>query len=343
MTVTRSDHELLALAEAAADLGSSDREHHAAKLKRMSERVEPTLERFLARDPSAALRLVAALPGFWQDLGRIEDGRAWTERALGAWSGSPTASYAMALIAGAELAFRQGDQRAAIDASERAIEAAQACGAASAEAMAHVNLARVAFRDGDAAGIERHARRALELAGPDAGARRGGLHMLGWAAHTAGDVPLAIRRFEESLAYRRSLGDRFAVTVEMANLADLAAERGDIAGAATRLEEALVVAREIGSAYLVINLLPSIASLAAARGDWTAAAALMGAADALGKSSGLTPDPGAWQSSVAAAAMDHGAAFGVARREGASLDQDAAIERALDVARAIGRVNGPSA
>ena len=80
--------------------------------------------------------------------------------------------------------------------------------------------------------------------------------MLGWAAYAAGDIPLAMRRFEESLAFRRSLGDRFAVTVEIANLADLASEQGDVADAAARLREALITARDLESTYLVVICCP---------------------------------------------------------------------------------------
>lgn len=331
---------ILRLAEAAADLGSPDRGRHVSAPKAASSAVDEALATFLESNPEAALRLLAALPVHWEDLGRIDEGRRLTERAVAAWHEPPTQVFAMALVAAAELAFRQGDQDAAINRCRRAIDAAEACREPVAAAMAHVNLARAAFRAGDADGIERHATLALELGGSDPGARRGGLHMLAWAAHTAGDLPLAIRRFEDSLAYRRSLGDRFAVTAEIANLADLAAERGDLPGAAARLHEALVTAIELDSTYLVVNLLPSIAAIAAASGDVTAAARLIGATDAMTASTGLAPDPGAWQPAIDALASDHRDAFQPEREAGMTLGRDDAVELALAVAA---RVREPGA
>jgi tetratricopeptide (TPR) repeat protein len=261
----------------------------------------------------------------------------FTDQAVDGWTGPPTAAFANALVAAAQLAFRQGDQHGAVERCERAIAAAEASATPAAAAMAHVNLARVAFRDGRADDIERHARIALDLGGSDAGAQRGGLHMLGWAAHTAGDLDLAMRRFEESLAFRRSLGDRFGVTVELANLADLAAERGDHPAAARQLRDALATARELESAYLVLNLLPSIAAIAAASGDWDSAARLMGATDAMTASSGLEPDPGAWQQAIDDAAASYGTAFARARSAGRRLEAEEAADLGMRVASTIGR------
>src|SRR5436190_9994619 len=107
---TPSDDELLRLSEAAADLGAPDRGQLTALLKSHADDVERTLGRFLDDDPEAALRLAAALPMLWQDLGRLDDGRSYTEQAIARWSGPQTPALAMAFVAAAELAFRQGDQ-----------------------------------------------------------------------------------------------------------------------------------------------------------------------------------------------------------------------------------------
>src|SRR5688572_16718035 len=111
--------------------------------------------------------------------------------------------------------------------------------------------------------------------------------MLAWAAHTAGDLATARARFDASLAFRRELGDRFSVAVEIANLGDLAMEAGDHTDAAGRLAEALEVARDLDSQYLIVNPLPSVAALAASVGQDETSARLIGAATALSTSSGL--------------------------------------------------------
>lgn len=321
--------DILALAEAAADLGSPDRERASTRLRDVAERVEPAVRELMASDCEAALRLVGALSAFWQDSGRVGPGRALSDEVIRRCGDASPAAAPRALLASSELAFRQGDQESAIGRARAAIAGAAASGDRGTAALAHVNLARVAFRAEDGDEIERQARLALEIGGDDPGARRGGLHMLAWAAHTGGDLSLAKHRFVESLDYRISLGDRLAAAAEIANLADLAAEEGDHAEARTRLREALITCREVGSAYLILNLIPSVASVEAALGDWQTAARLMGATDAMIEATGLEPDPGAWQPALEAVSASHGPAFARLRAEGRALSQDEAIAIAL--------------
>jgi len=85
-------------------------------------------------------------------------------------------------------------------------------------ALAHTNLARIALRDGDAGAIERHAQAGIEASGEDLYARSRAVHMLAWAAHTAGDLARARALFVDSLELRRRLGDRLGQAVELSNL-----------------------------------------------------------------------------------------------------------------------------
>jgi tetratricopeptide (TPR) repeat protein len=326
--------QLLELAEASAP-GRPDHESHAARLLAAADDVAAAVEALLRTDPAAAARMTAALPRFWQDAGRVDEGRRLTERAIEAFVGPTTPALARTLLAAAELAFRQGDQAVAEQRSHDAIAVGLKVGDDAAVALAHTDLARVAYRAGDAGRMEEHAQRALEIGGDDPLARRGALHMLAWAAHTAGDLALAKRRFEESLAYRREVGDRLSVAVEIANLGDLAAEQGDLADAARRLGEALEVGRELDSQYMMLNLLPSLGALAARAGDDEAAARLLGATDALSRSSGLIPDPGNWQPVMDDVATRLGGRLDALRAEGATLDHDAAIDLALRVAKSV--------
>ncbi len=115
--------------------------------------------------------------------------------------------------------------------------------------------------------------------------------MLAWAAHTGGDMPLARRRFEESLAYRRKTGSKLSVAAELANLGDMAAEEGDLPEAARLLDEALTIGSELNSQYMIANTLPSLAVLAARAGQTEEAAILLGAGEAIATTAGLVPDP----------------------------------------------------
>lgn len=326
--------DLIRLAEAATDLARVDRGELAAALLARTDEIVGTAARLLRTDPAAALRLCAALSPFWQDAGRVDEGRRLTEQAIAAAPGEPSATLAAALLAASELAFRQGDQDGARDLANRAIEIGTATGHPRAAGLAHVNLARVAYRNGDAAEIGRFSRAALDAAPDDGLVRRGALHMLAWAAHTAGDIDLARTRFEESLAFRAELGDRFGVAVEASNLADLDVEAGDVAAGAQRLADALDVARELGSQYLVLNLLPSIATAALARGHGEAAGRLIGATDAMSTATGLVPDPGVLELAVERATDALGAGLGRLRQEGAALGSAEAVELARRTALA---------
>ena len=175
--------------------------------------------------------------------------------------------------------------------------------------------------------------------------RRGALHMLAWAAHTAGDLPEARRRFESSLDFRRTLHDRLAVAVELSNLGDLSATEGDLPSGAEQLAEALTIGHELGSRYLAVNLLPSFAGLAASAGDDEAGVRLLGAADATARSSGLVADPGGYGAGAEGSLRERVERdrFAQLFEEGAQLTLDESIELALRVARSITGSAGPSA
>jgi len=219
--MTRRDPwDVLELAERAATVVDGQHEGELAELLAAADDVAPALAALSATDEQAALRLAGSLSAFWQDSGRVDEGRRATEALLADISQRDTGPYARALLVASELAFRQGDQDAAGGHARDAIELGQQSGDTGAVGLAHINLARVAYRAGDAEGIEREARRALAAAPDDLPTRRGALHMLAWAAYTAGDRRSARERFEDSIALRRELGDRFGVAVEEANVGD---------------------------------------------------------------------------------------------------------------------------
>lgn len=271
--------------------------------------VVAALEHLIESDPGAALVLAGQLSGFWQDAGRVEQGRTLTQRALdaGAVDGGAgsvsTPAAARATLVAADLAFRQGDQEAATRNARTAIELAAAAGDDRTAGLAWIDLARVAYREGDAAGIETASLTAGNAAPDDPLVARGVLHMLAWAAHTAGDLGEARRRFEASLALRRAQGGALGIASELANLGDLAMDAGDRDSAVRWFSEALTAARDLDSAYFLVNTLPSIAALAVAD-DPELAARLFGAADAASSRSGLLPDPGADRPEARAALRD---------------------------------------
>lgn len=237
-----------------------------------------------------ALALVGSLSRYAQQTGRVREVREIVDRTLERAGDAP--ARGRALLTSGELAFRQGDQEAAARATEAALAAADALRDSPLAARAHMNLARVAFRDGDAQRIQRHAERMLELADGDAALLSGAVHMLGWAAYTAGDVRAAMRRFEENVDDYRRAGDREGMAAELGNLGELALETGDRAGAAAFLREALGAAGDSGSRYLLPSLLASAALLAGSDGRHEDCLLLGAAAEAQYDAAGLIADPG---------------------------------------------------
>jgi len=330
--------EILELAEIAdAAVHTPDHEARAAALLAVAGEVGAAVESLAAIDPPAALRLAGSTSMLWQDAGLVDEGRRVVDLAIAVGSAEPTPGLGRSLLTASTLAFRQGDQATAETRATAAINVADEVGDRSTAAIAHANLARIAFRNGDAPEIERHARRALEVAGDDAMGRRGALHMLAWAAHTAGDLPEARRRFESSLDFRRTLGDRLSIAVELSNLGDLSATEGDLPSAAEQLAEALTIGHELGSRYLAVNLLPSFAGLAASIGDDEAGVRLLGAADATARSSGLVADPGGYGAAADGSLRGRVESdrFAQLFEEGAALTPDGSFELALGVARSI--------
>jgi tetratricopeptide (TPR) repeat protein len=246
-----------------------------------------------AGDDEAALRLVGSLSRGAQSVGRVAEARALVESVLRRATGAvPEGVRARALLTRGELAFRQGDQAPAGEATAAALDAALAARDASLAARAHMNLARIAFRDGDAERIAEHAERMLELDGEDASTKAGAVHMLGWAAHTRGDLTGALARFEENVENYRVAGNEAGAAAELANIGDLALEAGDDERAASSLREALTLAAKSDSRYLLPSLLASVAVLAGTRGRYADCLELAAAADAQYGAAGLVPDPG---------------------------------------------------
>ena len=288
-------YELLALAEQASSHAySEDSAAWTARMDARASELSAAVDTLLGEgDRVAALRLVASLRVYAQDSGRIDEVRVLADDLVSRIDPSePSHALAGVELVRGELAFRQGDQAVAIGATEQARFIAAAVGDSLIQARAEINLARVAFRDGDAGRIEAHARAAASLSG-DPRVESGAIHMLGWAAYTAGDVKGAMALFEQNADAYAARGDLVGMAGECANVGELAIELGDVARATRFLQHALDVGVETNSRYLIPSLLASVAVLAAASGRHAEALELDGAAERQYERAGLIPDPGA--------------------------------------------------
>ncbi|MPZ72385.1 MAG: hypothetical protein GEU74_04020 [Nitriliruptorales bacterium] len=285
---------LVQLAVAArARLGTDEEDEWAERLRARTGDVGPAVDALLvAGEVDAALTLAGALGAFWLENGLVTEGRAITSAVLTATAGATTAPYARAQLALGELAFRQGDQEVAADATSTARAVAENLDDQWVRCRAEINLARIAFRDAAADRIFEHARRAHVLAGDDVRLRAAAVHMLGWGEYMAGNLGAAIAHFEENAGTYRVTGDRLGQAAELANIGDLLAEAGDVEGAAQYLRRSLEVPGLRENRYLGPALVRSAGVLCAMRQEHVAALELIGAADALYDEFGLTADPG---------------------------------------------------
>src|SRR5262249_15152970 len=117
------------------------------------------------------------------------------------------------------------------------------------------------------------------------------VHLLGLAAHVAGDYRAADACYARSLAIRRALGHREAIGI-LYELMGLSAHRqGEPAKALGLYRASLAVARELGSTWHVSMALAHCGALAATRGQHERAARLLGAAEVSHQTSGTRTIP----------------------------------------------------
>jgi tetratricopeptide (TPR) repeat protein len=294
MDVT-SAREVLDLARTVeAHVVDDDADAWVDRLKQRVSDIQPAIDSLLqSNDPDDALDLAGALSVFWQDIGRVDEGRRITEGLLTLLHEHPlTRALARAHLVLGELAFRQGDQDVATAATSTAGVLAGELRDEWIIGRAELNLARVAFRDSDAPRILEHARRVLEIAGDSSRLRGGGIHMLAWAEYTAGNLRAAIKHFEDNVALYRESGDRIGEASELANLGDLAVESGNLDAAAGYLGQAFAVPGVKANRYLAPSLIRSVGVLAVLQGRHDLGLDLIAASERHYEDFGLVADPG---------------------------------------------------
>lgn len=286
--------DTVAMAEAG---GAGDQETVEDAHRRLDSRVgeleEVAAVLLESGEPGAALRLVGSLSGFCQDRGLVDLGRElaeWTLQMVGDHGTDQERSGAWLTLG--ELAFRQGDQVVALEATTLALRAAERANDVSLQFGARFNLARIAFRDGDADEIRRHAEQMLQAAGDDLRRRYGAVHMLAWAEHTAGDVDHAVELFEQNVEIAREAGHRLGMASELINLGALAVEAGELGRAGDYLAQGLDIAEDLDSHYLLPGVLAEAGRLAVLAGRPEPGLRLIAAGEHHYDLAGLTPDPG---------------------------------------------------
>jgi len=201
------------------------------RLDREHEDLRAALEWCLDQpgETRAGLRIAAGLWRYWEIRGHLTEGRGWLERMLEANGDDVSALRADGLTGAANLAFMQGDFKAASTFHAASLDLHRQLGDRQSVAYAANNLANTAVQLGD------HAQ--------------------------------ARMLYEETIAITRELGDVRGMVFGSINLADVAAREGDLGAARSLHEQSLATIRELGDRWTEAFALDTFGRATSRAGD----------------------------------------------------------------------------
>jgi len=243
------------------------------------DNLRATLAWSVDRRPESALRLSAALSGFWRERAHFTEGRMWLQRAIDA-ADANSPGRARALEGAAWLAYGQADYIAARSYCDRGLTAARQTDDAAGAGAALVGLGAITFAEGDAAGARALLEEGLRVArevGPPRNLVRA-LSQLATLEAQQGAPDEAACLADESLALARQTADLFGTVVSLHNLAMVAVLRGDTAAQRSVTEEGLIASRNLRSPWWMSVFLEHSAVAALAQGHHETAIQLAAAA-----------------------------------------------------------------
>ena len=282
----------LALAEQAEPaMRSPEQVAWVTRLEREHDNLRAVLGWVLERgEAEAAAHFGYNLYVFWWIRSYHAEGRSWAEAALAGGADLSPVGRARALWVRGAMAMGQGDHRTAEICYAESHALFTAAGAAGAAARPALGLGLLAMSRPDPAQSERYLREsalAAAVAGDDFWAA------LSWSALAMvalgrGDHDGARAALAEGLALARRAGDRFSRYIALYNGSVLAQVQGDHQGAAASFAEGLVFSREAGDHANIAYCLEGLAAVAVARGQSKHATRLLGAAERLRETVGVT-------------------------------------------------------
>ncbi|MFL5641023.1 MAG: ATP-binding protein [Chloroflexota bacterium] len=225
----------------------------------------------------SGLRIAAGLWRYWEIRGHLTEGRGWLERMLQAVGEEVSALRADALTGAANLAFMQGDLRAAASHQSASLELQRAIGDPQGVAYAANNLANTWIQLGDNVRARELYEETLSIA-TEVGDVRGQVFVsinLADLAAREGDLATAQSLEEQVLTSIRRLGDRWMEAFAVDAFARTAHRAGEHERARTLHIEALAILEELGDRRGVARVLTQLAELALTTGDGPRARGLL--------------------------------------------------------------------
>lgn len=223
----------------------------------------------------------SALVPFWMATKRLDDGREWFARALGEGA-TEEPTRARALYDHGYLVFWAGEYELADQRFSEARRLAEQTGDRDLIALILAGSARVAL-DRDPARAVALLREAMAITEdlPDSDGRSSADHVLGVALQMAGDLEGAGTVMRERIERARSVGNRFTVASESANLSMVERRLGHLDDAERLSTEALQISRDNRDEIMIPWVINGLAAVTAAQGRLERAATLLGIADGL--------------------------------------------------------------
>ncbi len=233
--------------------------------------------RALSLRGEAALRLGAALAGFWLSAELYADARAWLRAAPLDDKSLPAPQRLAGLLAAATVAFFAASRPdLADDYAQRGLHLARELGDRAKEARLLAARAGVAATSGHLADTLRLLNEALEIGQElgDVGLERLCMHRLGEAQRDRGEFAVARDLLERSLSLSEELNDGFAPNTEH-SLADLELDAGDFQEALCRYARVMAPSNRRGETYCVAGIAAALTGL----GDHASAVRLWSCAE----------------------------------------------------------------
>jgi predicted ATPase/DNA-binding SARP family transcriptional activator len=260
--------------------GAAEREGMAV-LDRETENLRMAL--FFATgtgDVETLVRLAIAQRWFWLLRGRFDEARTAFEGAVAAEL--PPLLHAAALNGAATFAARQGEAGRAREQWQEALEIYRAHDDVSEAARCSAELGGVAVAEGDLPEALRLYEQTAALFHELGHYFREGIALsnLATVTGTMGDLDTSVVYAERAIALQRELDDTPNLAVSLANLAPTMLRLGNVARGRSLLREALELAAQSGYNLQLAHALAVAAELAAIDGDPGLAVRLVGATEA---------------------------------------------------------------
>ena len=273
-------------------------------------------------------------------VGRFDDAVALLESAHeGFVAAGDRAGAADVLQDSGTVAAQRGDPTVAGQRYLESLRIREELGDEAGVAALTSNLGIAAAQQGDSTAARAYANRALALYTKIGDRRRIGncLVNLAWMDGMDGDHESARKRCEEAIRLAAEVGDRLNVGLAQNNLGDALRDLDRLDEAGRAYAAAVETYRDLNDLGPLMALLEDVAILAARRGDLVGAFKLVGASDALRVSLGAPRSAGG-EAGLAEQLASSRDALGLeaadrARRDGSTLDVEAAIELAIKTAR----------